>query len=204
METPTPTPVPQEAQPTPTPTPSPTVTPAQDPKPVFHQSVVVIPTGVVLVKLKGTNTFVPLKPGTVPLGAQIDATKGRVTITSVPKAGGAPESATFYGGIFTVTQSGAITDLKLSGPEPKCSSKRARTSAGKKTRKLWGDGKGSFRTSGKYSAATVRGTRWLVQDSCAGTLTQVKVGVVLVRDKVRGKNITLRAGKSYTAKPKRR
>ena len=32
---------------------------------------------------------------------------------------------------------------------------------------------GKFRTSGKYSAATVRGTKWLVQDSCAGTLTRV-------------------------------
>ena len=28
--------------------------------------------------------------------------------------------------------------------------------------KLWGSGKGKFRTTGKYSAATVRGTIWLV------------------------------------------
>ena len=41
-----------------------------------------------------------------------------------------------------------------------------------KTRKLWGDGKGNFRTTGKYSAATVRGTKWLVQDSCTGTLDE--------------------------------
>ena len=191
-------------QPQPSPAPKPTVTPpAPTPQPVFQQSVVAEPTGTVLVKLKGSKKFVPLAAGTIPLGAEIDATKGRVTITSIPKAGGVPEKATFYGGIFIVTQSGGITDLKLSGPEPTC--KKAGASAGKKvkSRKLWGDGKGAFRTTGKYSAATVRGTRWLVEDTCAGTLTRVAVGVVVVRDKVRGRNITLRAKKSYTAKPRR-
>ena len=33
-----------------------------------------------------------------------------------------------------------------------------------------GQGKGAFRTTGNYSAATIRGTEWLVQDTCAGTL----------------------------------
>ena len=70
-----------------------------------------------------------------------------------------------------------------------------------KTRKLWGDGSGSFRTRGQYSAATVRGTQWLVQDSCAGTLTQVKKGVVSVFDQVKKKTILLKAGKSYLARP---
>ena len=67
-----------------------------------------------------------------------------------------------------------------------------------KSRKLWGDGKGKFRTKGKYSAATVRGTKWLVQDTCTSTLTRVTQGVVSVRDNVKRKTITLRAGKSYT------
>ena len=70
-------------------------------------------------------------------------------------------------------------------------------------RHLWGDGKGAFRTSGKYSSATVRGTKWLVKDSCAGTLTRVVRGTVKVRDKVRRKTVTVRAGKSYLAKPRR-
>ena len=45
-----------------------------------------------------------------------------------------------------------------------------------------GQRQGEFRTKGKYSAATVRGTEWLTQDYCDGTLTQVKTGVVDVRD----------------------
>jgi ferric-dicitrate binding protein FerR (iron transport regulator) len=68
---------------------------------------------------------------------------------------------------------------------------------------LWGDGSGSFRTRGQYSAATVRGTRWLVQDSCAGTRTRVVRGAVTVRDLVRRKTIVVRAGKSYLARPPR-
>jgi len=36
----------------------------------------------------------------------------------------------------------------------------------KKKRRLWGDGSGRFRVNGKYSAATVVGTKWLVEDRC--------------------------------------
>jgi hypothetical protein len=161
--------------------------------------------GTVLVKLKGTNTFVPLTAGqTVPLGSEIDVTKGRITLTSIPKAGGKPETATFYAGIFTVTQRGSITELTLSGPLAPCKPKgKASAAATKpKSRKLWGDGKGQFRTRGQYSAATIRGTKWLVQDSCAGTLTRVTSGVVSVLDNVRRKTILLRAGRSYLARPR--
>ena len=49
----------------------------------------------------------------------------------------------------------------------------------------------------------MRGTTWLVQDSCDGTLTRVKQGVVAVRDNVRKKTVLLRAGSKYLAKPRR-
>ena len=82
--------------------------------------------------------------------------------------------------------------------------KKAKAAAAKpKSRKLWGDGKGKFRTRGQYSAATIRGTRWLVEDSCKGTLTRVTNGVVSVRDNGARKTVLVRAGKSYLAKPKR-
>ena len=55
---------------------------------------------------------------------------------------------------------------------------------------------------GKYSAATVRGTKWLVEDSCAGTRTTVAQGAVTVRDKVKRKTIVLRAHKRYLARPR--
>jgi hypothetical protein len=204
----------ETATPTPTATASPTPpavvsqatpTPTPAPAPVFHQTVVVVPSGTVLYKPKGSSKFIPLPPGTVPLGSQIDATKGRVTITSVPRAGAPAESADFYAGIFTITQDGAVTVLTLSGPLPSCG-KLGKAAAGKKvkSRKLWGDGKGNFRTQGRYSAATIRGTRWLVEDTCAGTKTTVAVGVVSVRDNVLKKTVVVRAPKSYLAKPKPR
>ena len=69
--------------------------------------------------------------------------------------------------------------------------------------KLWGSGKGKFRTSGKYASATVRGTVWLTQDECDGTLIRVKRGTVQVRDLTRHKTVTVKAGHSYLARAQR-
>jgi archaeosine-15-forming tRNA-guanine transglycosylase len=68
-------------------------------------------------------------------------------------------------------------------------------------RRLWGrDRGGRFRTHGRNSQATVRGTRWVTVDRCDGTLTRVTEGAVAVRDKVRHRTVLVRAGHSYLAK----
>ena len=67
-------------------------------------------------------------------------------------------------------------------------------------RRLRGRAKGRYRTRGRRSAATVRGTKWTVADRCDGTLTKVKRGKVAVRDFRKKKTIVLRRGKSYLAK----
>ena len=166
-----------------------------------------------LVKLKGTTKFVPLDVTKgIPVGSEVDARNGHVTLTSIPKPARQPETAEFWDGIFKVTQKGGVTDLALSEKLTGCpkTKKKAKQSLAEaaakkpKTRKLWGNGKGAFRTTGKYSAATVRGTEWLVQDTCTTTLTKVKVGVVSVNDFVKKKNILVKKGKSYTAKPKKK
>ena len=69
----------------------------------------------------------------------------------------------------------------------------------KPVRRLWGHGKGRFRTKGRYSSATVRGTEWVTTDRCDGTLTSVTQGVVSVRDFTRNKTVSVAAGKSYLA-----
>ncbi len=127
-------------------------------------------------------------------------------LTSVPKSGGAPQSAEFWDGIFKVTQPGSITQLQLVEPLAACPKAGKASIAAKKpkTRRLWGSGTGSFRTRGQYSAATVRGTKWFVEDSCGQTLTRVAHGVVSVRDEVKHKTIVLRAGKRYIARARRR
>jgi hypothetical protein len=183
---------------TPTPTP-----PVATPVPEFHKSVVLRPiSGKVRVRLKGSKTFVDLSTiDDIPLGSTVDTKRGRVELASVPSPGGAVEKVQLYDGQFGVAQKGAITEFALNEALAPCS-KHARTAAAKpKTRKLWGTGKGKFRTKGSYSAATVRGTQWLVQDSCAGTLTRVTQGSVVVT--AGKKRVVVRAGKRYLAKPHR-
>ena len=48
------------------------------------------------------------------------------------------------------------------------------------------------------------GTKWLVEDRCRSTLTRVVRGRVKVRDFAKKKTVTVRAGKRYTARAKRR
>jgi hypothetical protein len=186
-------------------------TPTPTPTPVVNKSVVIQPvSGKVLVKLPGSSKYEPVDVTRgIPNGATVDTKKGKIRLFAIPKAGKPAENALFYDGIFTVRLGGGVTELRLSEQLAKCpKAGKAAASAKKKkkkpkTRKLWGDGSGSFRTRGQYSAATVRGTRWLVQDSCGKTLTRVKKGVVQVQDFVKHKTILLRAPKSYTARKKR-
>jgi hypothetical protein len=66
-------------------------------------------------------------------------------------------------------------------------------------RRLWGKGTGAFRTRGRYAAGTVRGTFWMTEDSCEGTLIRVNAGVVQVSDLPKKKIVNVPAGKSYFA-----
>ncbi len=186
--------------PTATPTPTPTPTPSPEPQKAVTGHVV---DGRIFVRKPGSSQFVALDPTKpIPVGSVIDSKQGEIRITALLKKGGKPQTATFYDGIFKLTQSKKTTDLTLSEALAKCG-KGARTAAKKpKSRKLWGNGSGSFRTRGQYSSATVRGTKWLVQDTCAGTLTRVAKGVVSVRDDVRHKTLILRAHKRYLARPR--
>jgi hypothetical protein len=199
-QTPTPTPIP-------TPTPPPPATPT--PQPEAGEHVVIRPTkGIVKIQLPGSKQFVELRSiDDIPLGATIDTKFGRIQLRFESEPGKV-QSATFYGGIFQIRQIGKVLDLKLTEALAACpkknSGRKASSAQSKKKkvkkRKLWGDGKGRFRTSGRHSAATVRGTKWLVEDSCSGTLTRVTAGVVAVRHGK--KTILVRAGKRYLAKPR--
>ena len=132
--------------------------------------------GDVLVKVAGTPQFVPLSvPSLVPVGSQFDATKGRVELTAA-RAGGITDTSQFYDGTFQVSQPTptAIAELRLVLGDFSVCSLPSFTAADKnkrRVRRLWGSGKGKFRTRGRYSSATVRGTVWKTEDRCDGTLT---------------------------------
>jgi hypothetical protein len=59
---------------------------------------------------------------------------------------------------------------------------------------------GRYRTTGRYGAATVRGTRWTIADRCDGTLIRDLTDSVAVTDFVRHKTIILHAGQRYLAR----
>jgi hypothetical protein len=182
------------------------------PQPVRGKSVTVsLVSGKVRFKRRGSSTYSELDGiAPIPVGSTIDASAGRVRLTSAAGGGaaqaGKTQTADFYKGSFEVLQSrgSALTELKLAGPSLASCPKGARSSAKRKkpVRRLFGDGKGSFRTSGRHAAATVRGTRWLTQDTCAGTLIRVSRGRVSVRDFTRKRTVTVRQGKSYLARPR--
>jgi hypothetical protein len=167
-----------------------------------------------LVQVPGSTEFVPLTAGaTIPVGSTIDATRGKVTLTSVRDESGEVQSGTFWGGAFKVRQSSGrkpMTELVLSGGDfSRCGRSRtagkaahtARARHSARIRRLWGrDRRGRFRTRGRRSHATVRGTVWLVEDRCDGTLTKVKHGAVVVRDLPKRRNVLVRAGGRYLAR----
>jgi hypothetical protein len=162
--------------------------------------------GVVTVRVRGTTKFVPLTELTqIPVGSELDATRGRVRMT-VAAGGGRTEKGDFYQGQFLLKQAAGrrpLTTLRLSAPiacpGPGRLSELEQT-ARRRKRRVWGSAKGRFQTRGRYSSASVRGTTWLTEDRCNGTLVRVRAGRVEVFDFVRRRRVRLRAGQSYFAR----
>src|SRR5215218_5807925 len=134
--------------------------PPPDP-PVTGKAVNVEPVeGVVTVKTPKGRTVRLEDAEQIPTGSVVDTRKGTVRLFSTGK-NGTIRNARFFDGLFRVTQtrgSKPVTDLKLVEPLARCKpAKRGRATAAakRKKRRLWGDGKGTFRTSGRRSAATV-------------------------------------------------
>jgi Calx-beta domain len=182
------------------------------PPPPAAGEVNVIPTGGggQCVAVKGGAGCEPLEAGEqidIDDVLYVNPRSSRVIVQSI--AG----NTSFYGGRFDIAELGADTDkpivvLRLVGGnfKSKCQTGNRTTASlgaqAKKTpvRRLWGKGKGRFRTRGRYSSGTVRGTNWITTDYCDGTDTRVVAGVVRVYDLVTGKSIVLEAGESYFAK----
>ena len=127
-----------------------------------------------------------------------------MTLIAAANRQGGTATADFWDGLFRLSQtkgSRPTTTLtlieKLRCPRPGNASTAAKR---KKKRRLWGDGSGKFRTKGKHSAATVVGTKWLVEDRCTTTLTRVVRGRVSVRDFELKKTVIVRRGKRYIAR----
>ena len=170
--------------------------------------------GTVLVNTPGAGGFLPLEQLTqVPVGSLFDTRRGRIRLISARNQAGATQRGLFAGTIFKVTQgrrSRGFTALRLMGGNFRvCARSRGVSAArgGKRiVRRLNSSARrrGRFRTRGRYSASTVRGTVWNTTDRCDGTITSVRRGKVSVRDLVRRRTVLVRAGEGYLARAPRR
>jgi streptogramin lyase len=188
--------------------------PAPKPEPEFAKTIVAEGEGVRFKPPGGS--WQDLGAGAeLPVGVALDARRGSVNLSSAGCRGGV-QTGTFGGGVFSVRQprSGCgRLDVYLRGgsfkrcalPARRAGASRASASKTRRVRRLWGrDSGGKYRSHGRHSHATVRGTRWLTEDRCDGTLTRVTNGAVLVRDFRRHLSVLVRAGHSYLAKAKGR
>jgi hypothetical protein len=174
--------------------------------------------GVLALRLPAAHRFVPLMDHlNIPVRSSIDTASGPLKLTSRARfARRRRQTGVFRGGLFRVLQARrgrqrGITVLRLQGG----SFKGCRTAGGRQAgaarrrlsrravRRLRARARGRFRTRGRYSAATVRGTKWITTDRCDGTLTRVTRGRVAVRDFRRKRTVVLRRGKRYLARAAR-
>jgi hypothetical protein len=189
------------------------------PPPVQGRTVNAVPEkGTVLVKLPGAKKargaatgFVPLASigRQLPVGSTLDTSKGTVRLTSAANNAGKTQNGHFSNGLFNIgqTRKNPLTTLSMTGGSlnacsklPRGGSRKVAAAARKRKRTLFSNVKGRFRTRGRNSTATVRGTSWTMTDTCSGTRTTVKTGSVQVHDFTLRKNKIVKAGHSYLAR----
>ena len=185
--------------------------------------------GIVLIKIHGVfipltelqqipaNTVINALHGTLNLTTALPAVQARDAVAKGKKKKVKTQSGTFGGAIFKITQATkragkglatlAIVEGAFKGAPSYATCKKAKAGdataaalSSKTLQLLHASAKGKFATKGKYSAATVRGTKWTIADRCDGTLTHDITHSVAVSDFVRHKTIILHAGQSYLAK----
>ena len=168
--------------------------------------------GSVLVELAGTSSFIPLTGvRQVPFGTVIEATHGRVLVTTATSHGGT-QTGEFFGGKFILLQSrnGSVVAELIGGNFSVCPTARERSHVARATaasasgkhvvRKLWANAHGSFSTRGAYAAGAVQGTEWLTEDLCEGTLIRVTRDKVEVTNLVTHHRKLVKVGHKYLAK----
>ena len=121
--------------------------------------------------------------------------------------GGKTQTADFYKGQFKITQTKGkkpITQLELNAALSCGAARRQRRPRRRRRSAACGATARGASAPRASRAATVRGTKWLTQDTCDSTKITVKRGVVQVRDFVKRKNVTVKKGHSYVARKKKR
>jgi hypothetical protein len=172
----------------------------------------------------GPRWFAMPRIARIPTGSTIDPKAGVVRLTMATRRRGR-QRLNVSRGSFELRQpagSRASTELELAGRRPEChrsSSPAARASGvldAPSSRSILVDAKprrnrgGSRRPAervvvrGPHSVAATRGTKWLTEERCDGTLTTVLSGSVRVRDKGLKEDVVVRPGRPYLARARPR
>jgi hypothetical protein len=162
--------------------PSPASALTKEPQPELGRTfVAALVSGDVFVKPPGARVSRLTERRKIPVGTTVNATKGRVKLVGV-LTHERRSTGVFSKGAFIATQARrkrAVINLELTGGDfDGCDAARSSALRRRVVRKLRGSARGRFRTRGNHSAATVRGTKWLTEDSCDTTVIKTKKGVV--------------------------
>jgi hypothetical protein len=175
----------------------------------------------------GTVTIKPPRAGSfttldglqkIPVNSLIDTRGGTVNLTAATgNLGDTTEdnSVNLWDGLIRLEQSGdtnAVTTARLieklrcgkrKGGKAKAgkSSGPVASKSGKRRRRVWGSGRGNYKTSGSGGTGSVRGTTWLTKDTCRGTNFKVTDGIgITVFDFDLGQAFDVGPGQSYFAR----
>jgi hypothetical protein len=182
----------ETASPAPTPVPTTPVVPVPGVRVVAQATA-----GDVRVQTAPGQPFVPLQDAAaIPVGAVVDARKGRLELSSA--VAGSVQSASVAAGMFTIRQRRASAPvLALVTPKGRaraCAPGRPRP-RGAVRRLVVSVPKGVLRTAGMKGVARGRNAAWTIADRCDGTLTSVRKGRVAVTAGRR--TVRVRPGRSY-------
>ena len=205
---------------TPTPSaptaPTPPTAPTAPTAPVIGRTATVTPvSGRVLVRTPHSAHAEPISAAhDIPIGSVIDTRSGRVRLTTEIDHRGRVQSATAWGGQFVLGQTVArgMTTFRLVGRPVGCPASGSaadvrgpaadRSASRAKPPTLWAhDHDGRYSTRGNNSVATVRGTWWKTTETCRGTVTYVKQGIVSVVDLHTRHATLVHAGHRFLARP---
>jgi hypothetical protein len=175
--------------------------------------------GTVTIKPPGAGSFTTLDGlQKIPVNSLIDTRGGTVNLTAATgNLGDTTEdnSVNLWDGLIRLEQSGdtnAVTTARLieklrcgkrKGGKAKAgkSSGPVASKSGKRRRRVWGSGRGNYKTSGSGGTGSVRGTTWLTKDTCRGTNFKVTDGIgITVFDFDLGQAFDVGPGQSYFAR----
>jgi Ca2+-binding RTX toxin-like protein len=132
----------------------------------------------------------------------LDAADCPVSLTATPGRGRSASATVSEGAVDVDQTSGRRVATVLTVERPSCGGAARSAGAAARQRGLrvnTGRRRGRWRVRGRYSIGASLGTDWITVERCRSTTTIVRRGRVRVRDLVKRRPVTVRAGHAYVS-----